>query len=208
MRHRRLLEIGNEVWPGEYYAGYPTRVIAGTEFHRVVAYGSTAAARRRSRVELWNKLEQIRIGFANPQTEGLVVCVVTTSSAAAQRLGDARLKDLTESVAGFPGVDVEAVRRVLAQHPDGSGQWGPQAHIYMEGGGGPPAANGPHTPIENGLAVRLRVPYPQAQLKDLRLNGHTLLDSDTDGYAQWSGEGFTHLQVNIPPAVARARSFS
>ena len=29
LRHRRLLQIGNERWPGEYYPGYPTRVILG-----------------------------------------------------------------------------------------------------------------------------------------------------------------------------------
>ena len=211
VRHQRLLEIGNEVWPGEYYAGYPTRVIAGTEFHRVVAYGTSAAARRRSRVELWNRLGQIRIGFANPQAEGLLVCAVTTSSAAARRLGDGRLKDLADSLSGLPYVDAEAVRRVLVAHPDGPGLWGPHAHLYMEGGDAATTATAPPTqapapaPIQHGLAIRLRVPYPQAQPTDLRLNGHPLPPSNTEGYQQWSSAGFTHLQVNIRPSLAQSQ---
>jgi hypothetical protein len=182
-------------------------VIAGTEFHHVVAYGHTAAARRRSRVELWNKLDQIRIGFANPQVEGLLVCVVTTSSSAARQLGDGSLKGLAESVAAFPHVDAEAVRRVLAQHPDGPGQWGTQAHMYMEGGDAATTTTAEQSAIEHGLAVRLRVPYARAQLKDLRLNGRPLAASETDGFLQWSGEGFTHLQINIPPAISKTQEF-
>ena len=40
LRHRRLLEIGQEIWPGEYYPGYPTRVILKNELHFVTAYGN------------------------------------------------------------------------------------------------------------------------------------------------------------------------
>ena len=92
------------------------------------------SAGAQSLLEKADKGEPIRIGFANPQAEGMLVCVVTTSAAAARRLGDGRLKDLPDSLSGLPCVDVEAVRRVLVAHPDGPGLWGPHAHLYMEGG--------------------------------------------------------------------------
>jgi hypothetical protein len=205
LRHQRLLRLGNEVWPGEHYPGYPTRVVAGTEFHHVVAYGITAQARRRSRVELWNKLPQIRIGFANPQVEGLLVCLVTTSSAAAKRLGDASLKKLAELVGDLPSADAAAVRSVLAQHPEGAGQWGPCAALYMEGGDAEGGSN--ESPLEHGLAIRLRLPYAQARLTDLRLNGRPLAASETDGFLHWTGGGLTHVQVNVPPAAAKSQDF-
>lgn len=205
LRHQRLLRLGNDVWPGEHYPGYPTRVMAGTEFHHVVAYGTTAQTRRRSRVELWNKLPQIRIGFDNPQVEGLLVCAVTTSSSAAARLGDASLKKLAQLVATLPGVDAAAVQNVLAHHPDGAGQWGPHAALYMEGG--ETEAGSTESPLEHGLAIRLRLPYAQARLTDLRLNGHPLTTSETDGFLHWTGDGLTHLQVNVPPAVAKSQDF-
>jgi hypothetical protein len=94
LRHRRLLEIGNEVWPGEFYPGYPTRTIL-TWSHLVAVYGQTAAQRRRSRVELWNKQGQIIQGFSKPQRAGFILFVCATTRAAAEKwLGDGTLKSL------------------------------------------------------------------------------------------------------------------
>jgi hypothetical protein len=54
VRLRRLLQFGNEVWPGERYAGYPMDVIAEVGAFSLVAHGETAAKRRRSRSALWS----------------------------------------------------------------------------------------------------------------------------------------------------------
>ena len=85
LRNRRLLQIGNEIWPGEYYPGYPTRVIMWNEFHLVTAYGQSAAARRRSRIELWNKQGQILLGLIVPQVGGKGLYVCATSPGAVER---------------------------------------------------------------------------------------------------------------------------
>lgn len=202
-RHRRLLQVGNEVWPGEHYPGYPTRVIAGTELHNVVAYGPTAAQRRRSRVELWSKQRQIWIGFANPQTEGLVVCVCATSPQAVGKwLKDTSLTGFLQKLRENPDAGIPAVQRVLEKHPTGSGQWGDRAHLYFEGGGARPEES---SPIEHGLSLRLRIPDPKARLQDLRLNGHPLASSETDGYLRWVAQGFTYVQVNVPPQTSRTQ---
>jgi hypothetical protein len=205
LRHRRLLQIGNETWPGEYYAGYPTRVIMRNSFHMVTAYGQTAAARRRSRVELWNKQRQITHGMSNPQVEGLAFYVCATTTAAAKRwLADSTLKGFAAKIAEHPCVNAAFIRRVLEGHPDGPGQWGPQACLWLEGGGLRPEQD---APIENGISLRLRIPYSQARITELHMNGCPIARSETDGYLTWVGQGFTYIQINIPPAKSSAEDF-
>ena len=41
------------------------------------------------------------------------------------------------------------------------------------------------------------------ELCDLRLNGHLLNESPADGFQRWYGDGFTHVQINVPPEKAR-----
>jgi hypothetical protein len=55
-------------------------------------------------------------------------------------------------------------------------------------------------PIENGLCLRLRLAYGKAVISDLRLNGHPLPSSETDGFVEWVARGCTHIQINIPAA--------
>jgi len=205
LRHQRLLRIGNEVWPGELHAGYPTRVVSKNEFHSVVAYGQSAAARRRSRVELWNKQSQLTHGMINPQREGLVLYVCAPSPAECGKwLADTSLKGFLDRLGDNPAVDAEAVREALSEYPDGPGQWGERAALYMVGDGA--AATGA-TPIEHGLSLRLSIPYPKAHLTDVRVNGHPVARSETDGYVTWVARAYTYIQVNIPPERARAEGF-
>ena len=53
-------------------------------------------------------------------------------------------------------------------------------------------------PIQNGLAIRLRLPHPDVNFKHLRLDGHPMEQSDVDGYFVYHNPG-TIIQVNIPP---------
>jgi len=48
-----LLEAGNAVYPWEYYAGYPNRIIIGDFQASIRPRGETAAIRRSSRLEIW-----------------------------------------------------------------------------------------------------------------------------------------------------------
>lgn len=205
LRYRRLLQVGNETWPGEYYAGYPTRIMSNNNFHSIVAYGATAAARRRSRTELWNKLGQIYHGMDNPQTEGAVLYVCATSPAAATKwLGDKTLAGFARTIQGQTEINSEPILNLLKRHPDGVGQWGNAAYFAVNGGG---ASAEQCAPIENGLAIRLRIPYAKAKLTDLRLNGRPIQQSEMDGYVVWVARGFTHVQVNIPPETSKRQEF-
>lgn len=190
-RHRRLLQIGNEVWPGEYYPGYPTRVIMCNEFHKIVAYGRTAAARRRSRVELWNKQRQIVHGMNNPQTDGKVLYVCTTSRTARERwLKDTTIKGFVQNLREHPKVSHNVIRRFVKRRLGGPDT----ARFFLQGEG-----DAEDSPIEHGLAIRLRVPYSKARIRALHLNGYPVQESETDGYLTWTAKAFTNIQINIPP---------
>jgi hypothetical protein len=71
--------------------------------------------------------------------------------------------------------------------------------------GKPGAVGGPtdSSPIENGLCVRLRLPYSQARIVDLRVNGYPVPASATDGFVEWSARGCRLIQINFPPARLR-----
>lgn len=66
--------------------------------------------------------------------------------------------------------------------------------------------DGDSGPIQKGIGFRLRLPYQKPELLDVRLNGHLLSKSSTDGFESWQGNGFTQLQINVPPSAAKARS--
>lgn len=212
LRYRRLLQVGNEVWPGEYYPGYPTRVMMGNDLHRLTAYGTTAGARRRSRVELWNKLRQLSFGFDWPEVEGMALCVCATSREAARKwLGDHTLLDMLSRIERHPGMNLEPIRRLVHGHPLDDGKR--PARFLVEGGGakfyrqdsGPDRLEaGEGGPVRHGICVRLRIPYQNARILDLRLNGHVVDPSETDGFVTWVARGFAHVQVAIPPRRTRA----
>ncbi len=195
LRHRRLLQFGQEIWPGEYYPGYPTRVIMQNSFHQLTAYGRDASERRRSRVELWNKQDQITLGFNNPQTEGFVLYVCATSRAAAREwLAETAMPRFAAKISRHPAMEGQAITQAVQNLPDAPGHF--DAHLYLEKGNVPGSRE---EPIVHGLGLRLRIPYSKARIRDLRLNGRPVSASESDGYLTWVARGFTYVQLNIPP---------
>ncbi|NLF73588.1 MAG: hypothetical protein GX575_31505 [Candidatus Anammoximicrobium sp.] len=210
LRHRRLLQIGNETWPGEYAAGYPTRVLMSNTHAQLTAYGVTAAARRASRVELWNKLPQLTLGIVDPVVEGRATCACATSPAAARRwLSGRSLAAVVESLRSHPRMNAAAIAEFAAGWP--AGQNHPEAYLGLQSGAadqgtspiGGPGAVVPATDsslIKNGLCLRLRLPYSKARILDLRLNGYPVHASAADGFVEWSARGCRFIQLNLSPA--------
>ncbi len=202
LRHRRLLELASRVWPGEPYSGYPTRVIDTNTLYSIVAYGTGPAARRQSRVELWNRLEQMTHGMVNPQTEGLVFYVCATSRVAAEALeADPSLEGLRRLLQQSPDIDHEPLLPLLETYPDGAGQWGERPAVYLSSR---PRGETASSLPRHGAGFRLRIPYGRAELLDTRLNGRPLAVSETEGYFTYCDRGYTVLQVNVPPQRAAA----
>ena len=201
LRHRRLLQVGNQVWPGEQYPGYPVRVAMPGGFNMVVAHGQTAASRRRSRVELWNKQRQIVHGQVNPAKEGQILYVCATSPQTTdQWLGDRALRRVAQRLSRHPKIDTGPILPLVQRYPDYAGQWGAEANLGLSGGG---ASEEEATSIEHGLSLRLRIPYGKARLGQVFLNGRAIGASATDGYETWAARGFTVLQINVPPTTSR-----
>ena len=188
-RHRRLLEIGNEVWPGEPDAGYPVNTIASNVYHQLVAVGATADERRRSRVELWSKLRQLSIGMIDPNLEGKSVFVCSTNpERTRQLLIDRPVLEFIAALAELPGFDADYLRCFLADWPAGQNREVPYLAVY------PPVHDVQPEPLTHGLGLRLRIPSATAKLCEVRLNGRPV------PYRSWVARGYTYLQVELTPA--------
>ena len=189
-RLRGLMCIGNRVWDGEKIAGYPVNVMKSLVGQWVMAAGCNAAERRRSRVELWQRQGTFTMGVLYPQTDCRVGLALALTAKGA-KLMDGDPKKFAAKLAALPGFNAAAIRAFL--------EAGPETKIYFE-----PTDRAPEDrPLDVPLAIRLRIPYRNPKLCDLRLNGQLLAASASDGFERWHGDGYTQVQINIPAEKAR-----
>ena len=191
-RLKGLLRIGNGSWQGQPIPGYPVNRVKSFTGHYVTAWGRTAAERRRSRVELWEKQERFLQGILYPQTEGRDSYLVAVDRDVS-RLLDSDPEVFLSNLRDQPGIDAQAVETFLRA--------GPEVLVVLDrrNQAGAPGSSR----IRHGIGFRFRIPYRRPQLVDVRLNGHSLVESPVDGYQSWFGNGFTQVQVNVPPERAR-----
>lgn len=193
LRMRKLLELGNERSPLEYVDGYPNRNVNGGLLHSVTAWGRTAGERRRSRVELWNKIQHFTIGLMHPEMPGRLMYVCAMSSSAKKRVVTPagvpkKIADFIGEMEGAEGVDIDRLRQFA--NPDPGYYLATQASHSSE-----------DSYPENGLGIKVRIPYPRADLEDVSLNGNRLSISEYDGYVVWRDGNWTVLQINVPPGA-------
>jgi len=201
LRHQRLLAIGNERWPGEYYPGYPNRVIMGNTHATIVAYGQTAEARRNSRLELWNRMEGFTFGTLDPAMEGRASAFLSTSASADENyLSAGKMGDTLERLKQHPRLNYPALETFFKDWP--AGQNGPTPQLYITRRARPkaPEVESASKPIEHGVSIKLRLPYQKATIGSLELNGNPIPRSETEGYVSWVARGCTYIQVNLSPA--------
>ncbi len=204
VRHQRLLEIGNERWPGYYYPGYPNQVIMSNTHVYLVAYGQTAAARRASRVELWNRMDEFTFGSLDPAMAGRASAILATSaSAEADYLIDDKLEVTLAKLEKHPRMNYGAIKEFFHDWP--AGQNGPTPQLYVTHRTPEKAPSEGEVvaepgPIQHGASLQLRLPYPNAKIKELKLNGGPIAVSEVDGYATWTARASTYIQVNLSPA--------
>lgn len=210
LRFQRLLRIGNEQWEGEPCRGYPNHVVAAFGpsgmYQMIAAYGQNAVQQRESRVEIWSKHHQITSAIVNPQMTGKTAAVFTLSADAHDEWlkEDDTLDEFGARLKQHPTINAEYIADFLYGWP--AGQNRPEAALSVWRGvqtGEPPHED---EPIRHGLALRVRVPYPSAGVRDVRLNGHPLAESSEDGYSLWRTRGFTFIQANVPPSKSQAET--
>jgi hypothetical protein len=180
-----ILALGNKQWVDEKFSGYPVTRVRARAGRFVTAYGQTATQRRQSRVELWNRQPSFADGMMYPEYEGRAtyVCAVTPKGMAA--LDNDPSKFIT-NLRQLPGVNADAIERFVKLGPE-----------YKFTSDSREATKG--DPIQHGIGFRFRVPYRSPTLLDVSVNGHTLAESATDGYQAWYADGYTQVQINVPP---------
>ena len=191
-RTKGLLRIGNGRWPTRVHDGYPVDRVRSFIGHYITAYGATAAGRRQSRTELWKIQPMIDQGVLYPQTDGRMMYVASIGEAG-RKLLDTDPDKFLALLKNEEGINAKAINAFM--------EFGPEIKLAIDRA---PDRQSPGATIENGVAFHLRIPYRKPELVDVRLNGHELKRSATDGFQSWSGAGFTHLRINIPPRKAAA----
>ena len=191
-RLKGLLAIGNGPWQDEPVTGYPVDRVKSFIGHYVTAWGHTAAERRRSRVELWHRQAGFSQAMFYPQTDGRDTYIVATTQEAAELI-DPNPDRFVSNIGHLKGMGIDAVGAFVKA--------GPEIKLYVERGTTAAAAKSP--PITHGIGFRLRIPYRKPELVDLRLNGHLLQQDPTDGYQSWFANGFTQVQISVPPEKAK-----
>lgn len=180
-----ILALGNEPWVYEKVSGYPVSRVRARAGRYVTSYGQDAQQRRQSRVELWQAQRKFVDGILYPEYEGRAtyVCAVTPRGIEAF---DADLKAFVGKLQKVPGVNASAVAKFVAA--------GPEVRLS-----GDVDRTVQASAIQHGIGFRLRIPYRAPKLLDVSVNGHSLVESATDGYQAWYADGYTQLQVNVPP---------
>jgi hypothetical protein len=191
-RLKGLLRLGNTTPSLQPHRGYSVdrmKTIAG---HYLAAYGTNAAERRRSRAELWQRQGNLSLGVLYSETDHriMIACGITPKGRAAMvpkalTLVKIPKVQFAKNLAAFPSFNSEALAKYMNA--------GPEQSLYVAKS---PALD---AGIQHGLAMTIRISYAAPELLDVRLNGHSLPQSTTDGYQTWLGDGYTHLRVNIPP---------
>lgn len=192
-RVRGLLEIGNERWQNEPVRGYPVDRLKSFVGHFVTSWGRNAQERRDSREELWSQQAAFSQAIFYPQTDGRDTYVVALDGEAAQRL-DRDPGVFLERIQGRAGMNAEAVKTFV--------EAGPEIQLAVASG----SAKADSVSLKHGIGFRLRLPYQKPELLDVRLNGHRLERSSTDGYESWTANGYTHVQISVPPKEAEKSS--
>lgn len=196
VRTKRALQIGNERARYERYDGYPVNQVAIHTLLAVAAYGRNASERRKSRVELWQKLPHLYYGTAAPTpARDTLMGYVSTSGAQKNPLTNRRVTKVITSLEDNPQFDAAGLRAAANLFPyDAFG--GPRPQRKAEEGA---LASGP---IEHGIVLRLLVPYGDATITEVRLDGHPIAESETDGYHLARGPGVI-VEIAIPPGKVR-----
>lgn len=195
-RMKGLLRIGNGVWHDERSAGYPVNRMKHFVGHFVTTHGGLAAERRKSRAELWSKQGEFSLGFLYPETDGRasLVCAVTAAAKKAVAVDD--VSSLCANLHGLLGERTQGIERFIKA--------GPEIKLAMD----TPAPQllaadaMQDVTLQHGIGFRLRLPYRQTGKLHVELNGEPLKADATDGYESWSADGFTQVQVQVPPAKA------
>ena len=204
-RARRLLEIGTETWRNEFYPGYPGNQVGRWDFVSISAWGNTARKRRKSRIELWRKVNQLHYGsvvrHVSPATKvgRLMGVCATTTKASEKWIGNGTKKVLLSNVAGLKHVNFSQIAEFARGIPMAVTSPPHYSLGYKTGVVS-------DDPVKHGMSIRLWVQYKDAEIIEVCIDGHKVNQSEVEGYMVRRGPG-TIVQFNIPPGKVREVHF-
>ena len=185
---RRFAELGLETGFSEFFRGYPNNLVESRGSLLISAWGDTAARRRKSRVELWNRgRKSLALRMGGPVImRDMTLASCATSREGARLVGSEGYEKFIANIQGDARFNAEALKSFLEEYPPT--MFSRESQVFDQD----------YPPIQNGLAMRVGLQYSDAKLNEVRLNGHLLKESPTDGYLVHHNQG-TMVQVNIPP---------
>jgi hypothetical protein len=184
-----IIRLGNSSWIDENVAGYPVNRLKWRAGRFVTSWGDRADRRRDSRTELWQAQELFSDGIFYPEYVGRInyVCAVTPAGSATF---DTKPEKFVEKLRALPYVNADAIGKWLKA--------GPEVRLTVS-----TAKKASADRVQHGIGFRLRIPYQAPEILDVSVNGHSLSESATDGYQAFLADGFTQLQINVPPEKSR-----
>ena len=204
-RARRLLEIGTETWRNEFYPGYPGNQVGRWDHVSISAWGDTARKRRKSRVELWRKVNQLHYGsvirHVSPATKvgRLMGVCATTTKGSDKWIGNGSKKVLLATAVGLEHINFRQVTEFARGLPMAVTSPPHYSLGYKTGVVS-------DEPVKHGMSIRLWIQYKDADISEVCIDGHTVKRSEVDGYMVRRGPG-TIVQFNIPPGKVREVHF-
>jgi hypothetical protein len=147
-------------------------------------------------------MDEFTFGSLDPAMAGRASAFLATSASAEAYLNDDKLEATVAKLETHPRMNFAAIRDFFQDWP--AGQNGPTPQLYVTHRAPEKApAEGEMVltpgPIQHGAAIQLRLPYPNAKIKELKLNGEPITTSETDGYATWTARASTYIRVNLSP---------
>ena len=190
----RMLELGNQTWRTEAVAGYPVRTMFQQDETFVAAYGRSAAERRASRVELWAHTNQFVIARGVNEPVGMALSAFSLDPEDYGRWRSLEIDSFLQQKEDELETDLTEIRALRRRHSRFQSLRCDQIEPTASAKGGRLLRT-----ASQGLALRLRLPN-RSTVGRVWLDGRPIAPSISDGYESWpTANGFTVLQINIPP---------
>ncbi len=188
-RTKGLIRIGNKIWDGEKTPGYPVNKVHAFVGKYVTSWGQDAGELRKSRVELWQKQINFSAGILYPETDGEESFVVGLTEAG-NKMMNKDLDVFIKNLRGNQEINADEIEDFIKNGKI------PRMMLHFQNSS---VTEGKEQEIVNGIGFRIRIPYKNAEIQNVRLNGHLLAPGAEDGYESWVGDGYLQLQINVPP---------
>lgn len=185
---KEALNIGCQRYECEHFEGYPVRNIMDYGTHSLRAWGKTAHQRRISRQELWSKRDKILMGIGYPDMPELSVVFISCSPKLAQKYIKkyyTPIKEVFERMRDEKDVNADELIKIMEDGYD------LKAAVSIE--------CGEETIINNGMTIRVGIPFKSAKIEKVLYNGFELSIDEMYGYMECKDRNWTFVDVNIEP---------